>query len=237
MIALAGCNQPAVSLKLPAFQESAVTVRDWNGVAHRIASELAAHSLAPPTLLEGAVPHSPPVAYNPIYVRVNSPDSSFLQNVAEELQNDILSRGGSIARSANGAIVVNLDVAVISWGPRDKPPGLVGTTGAAIAITGILTGTAAGTWTPWQAARAASWITAAAGVATDLAIALTPTMNAEAVWQASVVTPDRVMMRVREPIYIRDMDVPLYYGDVKLAPVASFGVSSPLRARPVRYDP
>ena len=38
---LASCNQPAVTPKPPAFQNSENTVRDWNNVAHRIADRMA----------------------------------------------------------------------------------------------------------------------------------------------------------------------------------------------------
>jgi hypothetical protein len=31
---------------------------------------------------------------------------------------------------------------------------------------------------------------------------MTPTMNAEAVWQAPIVTNDRVVMKLQEPVYI-----------------------------------
>ncbi len=42
---LVGCNQPAVTPKAPAFQSSENTIRDWNDVAHRIATQLTALGL------------------------------------------------------------------------------------------------------------------------------------------------------------------------------------------------
>jgi hypothetical protein len=44
---LVGCNQPAVSLKAPAFQSSENTIRDWNDVAHRITSGMVSRGLLP----------------------------------------------------------------------------------------------------------------------------------------------------------------------------------------------
>ena len=42
-----GCNQPAVTPKVPAFQSSENTVRDWNDVAHKISAEMASLGLVP----------------------------------------------------------------------------------------------------------------------------------------------------------------------------------------------
>ena len=56
------------------------------------------------------------------------------------------------------------------------------------------------------------------GALADAAIAMTPTMNAEAIWQASIVTSDRVIMMLQEPVYIRAPDIPLYAKATNLAP-------------------
>jgi hypothetical protein len=232
---LAGCNQPAVTLKAPAFQNSENTVRDWNDVAHRIASEMAWLSLVPsyPTEQPQAA-DVPPTA--PVYIRTQAVDSAFVQHVADELEADILMRGGKIARSPSRATVVNLDVNFVQWGPRDKPPGLLGTTAAILAVPGIVMGASAPMST-WTAADAAAFTAAGVGVLADAAIALTPTMNAEAIWQATIVTNDRVVMKLQEPVYIRSPDIPLYAKETSLSPVASWGSNEPLRPRLVRYDP
>jgi hypothetical protein len=230
---LAGCNQPAVTPKPPAFQSSENTVRDWNDVADRIASEVAFLGLAPSDVQAGAASVTPP---KPIFVRVQAPDSAFVREVANELEGDILRRGGVIARTPAGATVVNLDVNFVRWGPRDKPPGLLGTTASVLAIPGIVMAASA-PMSPWTWADAAAFTAVGVGVLSDAAIALTPTMNAEAVWEATIVTNDRVVMRLQEPVYIRAKDIPLYRKETSLSPVASWSSDAPLRPRLVRFDP
>jgi hypothetical protein len=89
----------------------------------------------------------------------------------------------------------------------------------------------------WTAADAAAFTAIGVGALADAAIALTPTMNAEAVWQATVVTNDQVVMKLQEPIYIRAHDIPLYAKKTNLGPVSSWSSNAPLRARTIRYDP
>jgi hypothetical protein len=132
--------------------------------------------------------------------------------------------------------VVNLDVNFVRWGPRDKSPGLLGTTAAALSVPGIVI------WSSqpmaiWTAADAASFTALGVGVLADTALAMTPTMNAEAIWQASIVTNDRVMMMLQEPVYLRAADIPLYAKAANLAPAASWSGEAPLATRVIRYDP
>jgi hypothetical protein len=234
--ALVGCNQPAVTLKPPAFQSSENTTRDWNDIAHKIASEMAWRGLAPANgseeLQDGSLP--PP---KPIFIRAQAIDSSFIRQVADELEADILRRGGVVARSPAGATVVNLDVNFIQWGPRDKPPGLAGTTLGILAIPPIVIG-ASLPMSTWTAATAGAFTALGVGAFLDGVIALTPTMNAEAVWQATIVTDDRLVMKIQEPVYIRSPDIPLYAKDTTVGPVSSWGSSNrSLRPRTIRYDP
>ena len=172
----------------------------------------------------------------PVFVRMMAPDSAFVRQVATQLEADVMQMGGTVARSPEGATVVNVDVNFVAWGPRDKPPGLVGTTAAILSTPAIVLG-ATGTMATWTAANAAAAGVAGVGPLTDALIALTPTMNAEAIWEATVITSDRVVMRLQEPVYIRDHDIPLYVKHASLSPIASWSSSSPLRARTVRYDP
>jgi hypothetical protein len=230
---LAGCNQPAVTLKAPAFQSSENTVHDWNDVAHTIASEMALRSLVPSDWQPATADAPQPKR---VFVRVQAPDSAFVREVANELESDILRRGGTIARIPAGATVVNLDVNFVKWGPRDKPPGLLGTTAAILAIPAIVIGASAPMST-WTAADAAAFTAIGVGVVADAAIALTPTMNAEAVWEATIVTNDQVVMKVQEPIYIRAHDIPLYAKATNLSPLSSWSSNAPLRARTIRFDP
>jgi hypothetical protein len=159
-----------------------------------------------------------------------------LREVAGKLEDDILRRGGTIARTPAGAIVVNLDVSFVKWGPRDKPPGLLFTSLGILAIPAIVIGDSLPMST-WTAADAAALTALGLGAFFDAAIALTPTMNAEAVWEATIVTDDQVLMRLREPVYIRAQDIPLYAKATSLSPLSSWSASAPLHPRVVRYDP
>ena len=122
-----------------------------------------------------------------------------MRDVAAELEGDILRSGGVVARSPAGATVVNLDVDFVRWGPRDKPPGLVGTEAAVLSIPGIVVA-ASVPMSTWVAADAAAFTALGVGAFIDAAIALTPTMNAEAIWQATIVTDDRIIMKLQEAV-------------------------------------
>jgi hypothetical protein len=124
----------------------------------------------------------------------------------------------------------------VRWGPRDKPPGLLGTTAAVLAIPGIVMAASA-PMSPWAWADAAAFTAVGVGVLSDTAIALTPTMNAEAVWEATIITDDRVVMKLQEPVYVRARDIPLYAKKTSLSPATSWSSNAPLRPRLVRYDP
>jgi hypothetical protein len=230
---LAGCNQPAVTLKPPAFQSSENTALDWNDVAHTIAFRMASLGLVPAYPSESAAPAAPSTA---VFVRTQAVDSAFIRQVADELEADILRRRGTITRSPVNATVVNLDVTFIRWGPRDKPPGLLGTTLGILAIPPTVIAASAPMST-WTAADAAVFTALGLGVFMDGLIALTPTMNAEAVWQATIVNDDKIVMRLQEPIYVRALDPPLYAKETSLAPAASWSSATPLRQRTIRYDP
>ena len=110
-----------------------------------------------------------------------------------ELEREALQAGAEVARSPAGATVVNLDVNFVRWGPRDKPPGLGGTLAAVTAVPGIDL-CASMPMSTWTAANAAGFTAAGLGVLYDAAIALTPTMNAEAVWEATIVTDNQVII-------------------------------------------
>jgi hypothetical protein len=107
-----------VEPKPPTFQANEVTVRDWKNVAHDIASEMAAIGLVPlnwPRGIDGA----PAAPLRPVFVNLLAPNSMFLRETADELEGDILRRGGAVTRSPVGATVVSLDVDVVTWSPGD----------------------------------------------------------------------------------------------------------------------
>ena len=231
---LSACNQPAVSLKPPASQDSENTVRDWDVVAHKITAQMTARGLLPAAMIQPQTSPSPPL--RPVHVRVAAPDNAFLREVANQVEADILQHGGAIARTPAGATVVNLDVSFVQWSPRDKPPGMLGTEAAAIAATGaVLAGS--GPYSYVGALTAAGITAGIVGVAADFSTAITPTSNTEAVWEATVVAGDSVLMRLREPVYIRNNDIALYAKSTDLAPASSWGSSRPLPAVRVRFQP
>ncbi len=230
---LASCNQPAVMPKAPAFQSSENTIRDWNEIADRIATDLAARGLLPTSARLGAADAT---EMRPIFIRIQAPDSAFVQHVAARLESDVLQSGGVLSRGPAGATVVNLDIDFVRWGPRDKPPGLGGTVAAVAAIPGIVIGASAPMST-WTAADAAAFTALGLGALYDTTVALTPTMNAEAVWQATIVTNDRVIMKLQDQIYVRAPDIPLYAKATSLTPLPSWSDSIPLRSRAIHYDP
>jgi hypothetical protein len=169
-------------------------------------------------------------------VRAQAPDSAFVRAVADQLESEILRRGGTVARTPNGATVVNLDVDFVQWSPRDKPPGLLFTAAGVLAIPGIVIG-ASQPMSTWTAANAAALTAVGVGMLADTAIAMTPTMNAEAIWQATILSGDDVVMKIQRPVYVRPNDIPLYAKTTDLGPVSSPGTGGVLRVRTIRYDP
>lgn len=227
MCLLAGCNMPAVAPKPPAFQDSTVTVRDWDGVAQQIADEMAARGLLP----DPANPQSATQPRYPYYINVAAPDSPFLHEVSEQLQSEILHRGGTVTLSPVGAMAINLDVDVVRWGGRRYPGGL-GT------ITGLATGTGILLANNGPLSPAAGFgVATGAGIVADAIFAATPRTNVEAVWQASAMMGDRLVFDIRRPIYVGEQDVPLHKSNTRLDAMSSPGAPATILPVRLRYDP
>lgn len=226
---LAACSLPAVAPKPPGFQESGIAVRDWDRVAQRIAAALVDRGLLSRQATVLGVPS--PVG-GPLYIHVTTHGSTFLESVRTSLQTEILARGGTLSRTSANAVVLNLGVEVVQWGSRPRPPGGLGTLVGAGSGAGILLADAA----PIGIAGAAG-LAVGTGIALDLIKAVTQTETAEAVWTASVVTADRVMLQLREPLYVAGADVALYYGRSTLAAAPSLLPAAMMPARPLRYAP
>lgn len=120
-----------------------------------------------------------------------------------------MTRGFVVATSATGAWVINLKVDVIRWGPRDKPPGTLGVVPGTLAAVGDF-------------------------VVGDFSTALTPTSNSEVAWEATILGDRAILLSVREPLYVRDNDLPLYYGGAETAEIGT--PTFVLSPRRVRYD-
>ena len=109
--ALAGCHRPISYPTGSSFQNNEVTVRDWQIAAHDVTSELIAAGL----VFGSGEAQSQTGRPRPIFIQVNQANSMFLHEAADELQADILRRGGTVSRTPNHAVVVSLEVDVVRW--------------------------------------------------------------------------------------------------------------------------
>ena len=205
---LGACSQPAVAPKELAFQENENTARDWNVVARRIADLMTQRGLLPPPVYLQSAASAQPASYGRFFINVEAPGSTFLHEVQVGLQSEILARGGTVSRSPADADVINLDVDVVRWGPRNTGPGGVGTLTGLATGAGILLGSN-GPYTP----AAAFGIAAGAGIAADAIASTVPDTNVEAVWEASILKGGDVLMDVHEPVYVGRHDARLYESD------------------------
>jgi hypothetical protein len=123
---MAGCARPAVVPKPFAFQERENSLRDWTLISTKIADSLSDHGLLPPH--DPGKPQSAPIMPpGPFYVHTQAPLSTFLKQVADGLESEILKRGGQVSRSPANCIVVNLDVQPVRFSaPVHEPGGLLG---------------------------------------------------------------------------------------------------------------
>jgi hypothetical protein len=227
--ALGACTQPAVAPKAPAFQESENTARDWVTVAQQIAGSLSQRGFLPSPVMPGS---EPPPPRPPIFVQVDAPGSTFLQEVRQGLQDEILRRGGTLSRMPANSVVVNLDVDVVRWGARNQPAAGLATVAGLAAGTGVLLANAA----PLSPA-AGFGIAAGAGLALDAILAMTPRTNTEAIWKASIIAEDQVVLSISGPVYIGPSDASLYASETRLSPTVSFSAANQPIPRQLRFVP
>lgn len=223
---LAGCNAPNVSLKPPTWQHSATHIADGDRAATRIAESLTQSGLLP-----GLPGQAAPVPQRNFYIHVASDGSTFLHVLKPALEGEIMRRGGSISRSAAQAMVVNLEVDVVAWGPRLPRGNGAGTLAGAGFGLGVVLEDAA----PLQLLDGAL-VGVGLGLAVDLLDATAPRHGAEIAWRASIYEGDRLAFHAREPMYIHEADIPLFLGRGRLAPIAS-ATQAPLPVRQIRYVP
>jgi hypothetical protein len=223
---LGACQQPAVEMKPPAFQQSAVTVRDWDSVASRIATGLQQHGLlGTPDPRTGQVS-----ATGPFYIHVLADGSGFLRSVRDSLVSQLLANGGEVAVSPAGATVINLDVDWVRWGSRPHGPGGAGTlVGGAAAIALAVADAPSFSW------QAAAVTALGVGIAADILAAVTPTQGSEAAWRAYIVTPTSIVWQRREVMYVATSDLPLYQTGARGAPIPSPGSRTMLVSQPLRF--
>jgi hypothetical protein len=225
---LGACAQPAVAPKEFAFQPSENTARDWNSVATHIADSMSQRGFLAPAA-NAQMSSATPAGYGRFYINVDAPGSTFLHEVRSDLQSEILARGGTIARSPADAAVVNLDVDVVHWGPRNTGPGGLGT------ITGLATGTGIvlAANAPYTAA-AGFGMAAGAGIVADALASSVADTNVEAIWGATILKGGDVLMDVHEPVYVGRYDARLYESKTHTGAIESY--SSPVGSVPVRLS-
>lgn len=196
-----GCTRPAVALHPPAFQQEAYALRDWETVARHIAVDMQRDGFLP-----GPARASATRSRRAYFIRVRTPHSKFLREVAESLKGDILARGGAVSSTPFGAAELDLDVDVVHWPARQQAPDGIGTVAGLAGGTGVLLANAA----PITPAGGFG-VLAGAGIASDLLRAMTPDTDTEIAWGASIAMDNRIVFDVRYPMYIGDSDVDLYH--------------------------
>jgi hypothetical protein len=235
---MAGCTKPNVALKPSEIQQGANNLRDWQRAADRVVQAMADQFIipggAPPQGKAGEPPPPPPrePMPGPFYVNVMSQGSTFLQEVKQTIEAELMRRDVDVARGPAGATVINLDIDVVRWGADHI---YAGGALAAVGIGGAVADIIA-TSSPVTAAGTAALIGAGA-VATDVGLAAYPMTDSEAVWRATIVSNNRVLMKADEVLYINPSDIALYRGTVELAAMSTPGLTQFGSARQLRYAP
>jgi hypothetical protein len=111
--ALPACSGPYVAAKPSYSQQSLGNERDWNAAALRLVESMAEQGFIPSSLppAAGRTPFPPPY-----YVNVVAQGSTFLAEVRQSIEHELLFRNLPIARSPDGATVINLDLDFVQWG-------------------------------------------------------------------------------------------------------------------------
>ena len=226
LFALAACTEPAATPKPPETQQSLSNLRDWNAAAARLVRSMAQQGFLPGSPRSTYAPFPPP-----FYVNVMQPGSTFLVEMKEAVEEELMRHNVPVARSPQGATVLNLDVDVVHWGSVAYPGGLLTVAGAAGAVAIGMASSAP------ISVPAAAFTSLGAGTAADFGLALWPSSRTEIVWRASVVGRNRELMRGSEVMYVATDDMPLYLGRSSLPAMASPGTSDLGVIRRLRYDP
>jgi hypothetical protein len=71
----------------------------------------------------------------------------------------------------------------------------------------------------------------------DAILAMTPQTDTEAIWKASVVSADRVVLSISGPVYIGPSDASLYLSETRLSPMVSFSAANQPIPRQLRFVP
>ena len=227
-LCLPGCNQPAVSLKPLALQASENTVRDWKDIALAVSTEMAARGFFPAAGWPSKPflnPHSQAPDFSLYPLRRGRTGGRYL--AARRYHRP------HIERRYLSSIWMSISY---SGGLQEEPPGLLGT-GAAVADPSWHSDRRVGADVHLDSGgRGRIYGSRSWKFLSDAIIAMTPTMNAEAIWKATILADDRVVMKIQQPVYIRTVYIPLYAKGTSLGPSSSDSGGGPLRALTIRYD-
>lgn len=111
LFGLMGCAQPAANDHGLVLSENSAPIANWDASAHRVALSMEAQGMiespAHPAMA-GQMPYP-----GPYYLYLQQPDSTFLRQVSNRLEYELLRVGAAVVRSPVGATVINLDVDVV----------------------------------------------------------------------------------------------------------------------------
>jgi hypothetical protein len=108
---LAGAARPTFAAD-GGLQRSADAVKDWQNAAVRFVDSMQQKGFIPsPIRVPGRTPYPPPY-----YINVMSAGSTFLEELKQSIEWQLLDRDLTISRSPAGATVINLDIDVVKWG-------------------------------------------------------------------------------------------------------------------------
>jgi hypothetical protein len=111
LAAVAGGVRPAMAAD-GGLQRSADAVKDWDNAAVRFVNSLQTKGFIPSAKpVPGRIPYPPPY-----YINVMSAGSTFLEELKQSIEWQLLDRDLPISRTPVGATVINLDIDVVKWG-------------------------------------------------------------------------------------------------------------------------
>ncbi len=109
--ALAGGARPTLAAD-GGLERRADAVKDWQNAAVRFVNSMQQKGFIPSAnRVPGRTPYLPPY-----YINVMSPGSTFLEELKQSIEWQLLDRDLTISRTPVGATVINLDIDVVKWG-------------------------------------------------------------------------------------------------------------------------
>jgi hypothetical protein len=206
---LAGCTQPLVKQKVVSFQDKEQTAADWRQMASLTAAKILAGLKQVPDydpaghVIDGRKTTAT-LAQRPIYVRPLDSTMPFSDAFRELLIQDLMTGGATIAMRPDGATVLNYDVQLYQWEPREP----VYTPGTMTLVSALGFGVAKAA----QVSPAVGFLAggAAADVILTVAQALSDRPDTEVLVTTSVVDDNDYLFRSAGLYYINSGDAWMY---------------------------